>query len=148
MGISAITSVARAWVPMDDTHTMFVHAAWKKNAPGLRKMKDGSPIPGMAPVLPHMYVPNDTSWFGRWRLKANKENDYLMDRDQQARNISYTGIDGVHLQDQAITESMGGIVDHEHGESRDQRPDDHAHSPAHPARSAGACGRNRAARSR
>ena len=37
-----------------------------------------------------------------------------MDRDQQARNISYTGIDGVHLQDQAITESMGGIVDHEH----------------------------------
>ncbi|MGA8226469.1 MAG: Rieske 2Fe-2S domain-containing protein [Xanthobacteraceae bacterium] len=106
--------VARAWVPMDDTHTMFVHAAWKKNAPGLRKMKDGSPIPGMAPVLPHMYVPNDTSWFGRWRLKANKENDYLMDRDQQARNISYTGIDGVHLQDQAITESMGGIVDHEH----------------------------------
>jgi hypothetical protein len=99
---------------MDDTHTMFVHAAWKKNAPGLRKMKDGSPIPGMAPVLPHMYVPNDTSWFGRWRLKANKENDYLMDRDQQARNISYTGIDGVHLQDQAITESMGGIVDHEH----------------------------------
>jgi hypothetical protein len=106
--------VARAWVPMDDTHTMFVHAAWKKNAPGLRKMKDGSPIPGMALVLPHMYVPNDTSWFGRWRLKANKENDYLMDRDQQARNISYTGIDGVHLQDQAITESMGGIVDHEH----------------------------------
>jgi phthalate 4,5-dioxygenase oxygenase subunit len=25
--------VARAWVPMDDNHTMFVHAAWKKNAP-------------------------------------------------------------------------------------------------------------------
>ena len=64
--------VARAWVPMDDTHTMFVHAAWKKNAPGLRKMKDGSPIPGMAPVLPHMYVPNDTSWFGRWRLEGQQ----------------------------------------------------------------------------
>ena len=38
--------VARAWVPMDDTHTMFVHLSWKKNTPGLRKMKDGSPIPG------------------------------------------------------------------------------------------------------
>src|SRR5262249_11756112 len=24
----------------------------------------------------------------------------------------YTGIEGIHLQDQAITESMGGIVDH------------------------------------
>ena len=106
--------IARAWVPMNDSHTMFVHVAWKKNALGLRKMKDGSPIPGMGPVLPHMYAQNDTGWFGRWRLKANKENDYLMDRDQQLRNVSYTGIDGVHLQDQAITESMGGVVDHEH----------------------------------
>jgi hypothetical protein len=27
------------------------------------------------------------------------------------RTQSYTGIDGIHLQDQAITESMGAIVD-------------------------------------
>jgi phthalate 4,5-dioxygenase len=104
--------IARAWVPMDDNHTMFVHVAWKKNAPGLRRMKDGSPIPGMAPVLPSMYVPNDSGWFGRWRLTASKDNDYLMNRDLQMRNISYTGIEGVHVQDQAITESMGSVVDH------------------------------------
>ena len=35
----------------------------------------------------------------------------MIDRDRQ-RTSTYTGIDGVHLQDQAITESMGECVDH------------------------------------
>jgi phenylpropionate dioxygenase-like ring-hydroxylating dioxygenase large terminal subunit len=101
--------VARAWVPMDDTHTMFFHVSWKKNTSGLRKLKDGSPIVGFA--MGNKYRPNDTSWFGRWRLEANEGNDYLMDREVQ-QSGSYTGIEGIHLQDQAITESMGGITDH------------------------------------
>ena len=42
-------------------------------------MKDGSPIVGMAPVLPSMYVPNDSGWFGRWRLTASNANDYLIE---------------------------------------------------------------------
>ncbi|HVV95128.1 MAG TPA: Rieske 2Fe-2S domain-containing protein [Hyphomicrobiales bacterium] len=101
--------VARAWVPMDDTHTMFFHTSWKKNTSGLRKYKDGNPIIGFA--MGNKLRPNDTSWFGRWRLEASADNDYLMDRDVQ-RTGSYTGITGIHLQDQAITESMGGIADH------------------------------------
>jgi len=56
------------------------------------------------------FLPNTTDWLGRWRLAANASNDYLIDRDVQ-RSHSYTGIDGIHLQDQAITESMGTIVD-------------------------------------
>jgi hypothetical protein len=40
----------------------------------------------------------------------NKENDYLIDRAAQ-RTTSYTGIAGIHQQDQAITESMGAIID-------------------------------------
>jgi phthalate 4,5-dioxygenase len=102
--------IARAWVPMDDNHTMFVHVSWKKNTPGLRKLKDGSPIPGAS--IGQKFLPNGTGWFDRWRLAANAENDYLIDRDLQ-RSASYTGIDGIHLQDQAVTESMGGIVDHD-----------------------------------
>jgi hypothetical protein len=43
-------------------------------------------------------------------LKANAANDYGIDRDVQ-RTQSFTGIEGIHLQDQAITESMGRIVD-------------------------------------
>jgi phenylpropionate dioxygenase-like ring-hydroxylating dioxygenase large terminal subunit len=101
--------IARAWVPMDDTHTMFVHVSWKKNTPGLRKLKDGSQIPGA--TIGQKFLPNGTGWFDRWRLAANAGNDYLIDRDQQ-RLASYSGIEGIHLQDQAVTESMGGIVDH------------------------------------
>ncbi len=101
--------VARAWVPMDDHRTMFVHLSWKKNTPGLRKLKDGSPIPGAS--IGNKYLPNTSDWYGRWRLAANASNDYLIDRELQQEK-SYSGIDGIHLQDQAMTESMGSIVDH------------------------------------
>jgi phenylpropionate dioxygenase-like ring-hydroxylating dioxygenase large terminal subunit len=101
--------IARAWVPMDDTHTMFVHVSWKKNTPGLRKMKDGSLIPGAS--FGQRYLPNEAGWFGRWRLAANASNDYLIDRELQ-KTASYSGIEGIHAQDQAMTESMGDIVDH------------------------------------
>jgi hypothetical protein len=56
------------------------------------------------------YLPNTTDWLGRWRLANNTTNDHGIDRQVQ-RMQSYTGIDGIHLQDQAITESMGAIVD-------------------------------------
>jgi phthalate 4,5-dioxygenase len=94
---------------MDDTHTMFVHLSWKRNTPGLRKMKDGSTIPGAG--MGRTTMPNDTGWYGRWRLAANAANDYMIDRSLQ-RTASYSGIEGIHLQDQAMTESMGPIVDH------------------------------------
>ena len=101
--------IARAWVPMDDTHTMFFHVSWKKNTPGLRKFKDGTPIPGVS--IGNDYLPNTDDWHGRWRLKANASNDYMIDRETQ-KSTSYSGIEGIHLQDQALTESMGEIVDH------------------------------------
>jgi hypothetical protein len=56
-------------------------------------------------------LPNTTDWYGRWQLARNETNDYGIDRDVQ-RNTTFTGIEGVHLQDQAVTESMGPIVDH------------------------------------
>ncbi len=52
-------------------------------------------------------------WLGRWRMAHNEGNDWGMDRAAQRSNEIYSGIDGIHLQDQAITESMGGVVDHE-----------------------------------
>lgn len=100
---------ARAWVPMDDHHTMFVELSWTGRTPGLRTMKNGEPVPGIPPNVD--YLPNTTDWFGRWRLAANASNDYMIDRDAQRADI-YTGIRGILLQDQAITESMGSITDH------------------------------------
>jgi len=45
-----------------------------------------------------------------FRSKANRANNYLLDRLVQ-KEESYTGIDGINVQDRAIQESMGKIVD-------------------------------------
>ena len=101
--------IARAWVPMDDTHVMFVSLVWKQ-ASGTKPLADGKPIPGATP-RPE-YQPNTTDWYGRWRPVQNAANDYLIDREAQRNNTIYTGITHIAMQDQAITESMGDIVDH------------------------------------
>ena len=73
-------------------------------------LKDGKPVPGALPVLE--YLPNSTDWYGRWRPAASAANDYRIDREAQRNDLIYTGISHIHMQDQAITESMGDIVDH------------------------------------
>jgi hypothetical protein len=98
----------RAWVPMDDTHTMFVAMIWTRNGRSLGPRKDGTPVPGHVTGIEHR--PNTTDWYGRWRHVHDARDDYGQDRDMQ-RTESYSGITGIHLQDQAITESMGEITD-------------------------------------
>jgi hypothetical protein len=75
---------------------------------GVRKLKDGRPIPGLE--RDEAYLLNGTGWFDRWRTVANEANDYLIDRDAQA-GPNFSGLTGVQLQDQAVVESMGPIVD-------------------------------------
>jgi phenylpropionate dioxygenase-like ring-hydroxylating dioxygenase large terminal subunit len=94
---------ARGWVPMDDTHTMFYMAG-----PKLRRSSSagGGPMSRLHP--------NTTDWHGRFRMLASASNDYQIDREKQRRNSGmddFTGIQGIHLQDQAITESEGPIYD-------------------------------------
>ena len=96
----------RAWVPMDETHTMFLSVSWRAGATPPVGRRDNLPDAGGG----FRFLPNTTDWFGRWRLAQNAANDYAIDREAQRRN-SFTGIEGIHLQDQAITESMGPIVD-------------------------------------
>lgn len=79
---------ARTWVPLDDTHTMLIDVFWKQA------------------------IAQHHGLFGRWRLAQNASNDWGMDREAQRSGAIYSGIDGIHLQDQAVTESMGPIVDH------------------------------------
>jgi phenylpropionate dioxygenase-like ring-hydroxylating dioxygenase large terminal subunit len=100
-------------VPLDDSHTMTYILAWSKRDQALRTFKDGSPIPGA--VLSREFLPTTSDWLGRWRLKANHGNDYLIDRDAQMSGKSFSGIQGIGQQDQAMVESMegpeAGIVD-------------------------------------
>jgi phenylpropionate dioxygenase-like ring-hydroxylating dioxygenase large terminal subunit len=48
---------------------------------------------------------------GTYRPKANRDNDYLMDREAQRRGETYSGIKGIAMQDASLQESMGPIVD-------------------------------------
>ena len=45
-----------------------------------------------------------------FRSKANRQNNYLLDRRVQ-KTETFTGIDGINTQDRGIQESMGSIVD-------------------------------------
>jgi hypothetical protein len=47
---------------------------------------------------------------GTWRRVRNKDNDYMLDRNMQ-RTHNYTGLPGNRAQDQAVTESMGSVMD-------------------------------------
>ncbi len=100
----------RAWVPMDDEHVMMLAVVWKGRRANARVDRQGNPFPGAKPGGIPMQ-PNATDWFGRWRPVQNATNDYLIDRNVQ-RDGSYTGIEGIVMQDQAVTESMGPVTDH------------------------------------
>jgi len=99
--------LARAYIPMDDTHTMIV-ALVQKGAYTRDQYENADRLAGASQNYP--YHPNTTDWYGRWRLKLDKSNDYGIDREVQ-RTKSYTGIEGVQMQDHAVQESMGEIVD-------------------------------------
>jgi phthalate 4,5-dioxygenase len=104
---------ARAWVPLDDAHTMFVFIWWKKanaaNSMPTPLLKDGTPIGGAG--RGNVLLPNTTDWLGRWRMAHGEGNDWGIDRAAQRSSHIYSGIEGIHLQDQAITESMGPVTD-------------------------------------
>jgi phenylpropionate dioxygenase-like ring-hydroxylating dioxygenase large terminal subunit len=97
---------ARAWVPIDDHHSMLVVIGGPRST--FTRDKDGQILPGAGVNI--RYLPNTTDWLGRWRIEENPRNDHLIAREIQ-RTDSYTGIEGIPVQDQAITESMGPIVD-------------------------------------
>lgn len=99
---------SRAWVPMDDTHTMSITLLWKKRGNLFRTMANGEPLPGVAPLA---LLPNTTDWLGRFRCAQNPRNDYLIDREAQRTNRLFSGIENIGMQDQAVTESMGPITD-------------------------------------
>ncbi len=102
-------AVARAWVPMDDTHTMLFAISTDTFVMAHHR---NALLPPEQPGLSFMYefLPNTSDWHGRWRLATNQRNDYRIDRAVQ-RDGSFSGIEGLDVQDSAVQESMGAIVD-------------------------------------
>jgi phenylpropionate dioxygenase-like ring-hydroxylating dioxygenase large terminal subunit len=117
-GILGMQVLVRAWVPVDDDHMMF----WSITAPrsrvgtgaagGASGLSAGGRAVAAAGSRPggFEFLPDNSDWVGKFRLAQNKDNDYLIDRAAQ-RTESFTGIAGIHQQDQAVTESMGPIYD-------------------------------------
>ena len=81
-------------VPMDDEHCWW----FTVSPPGYRAAA-GSPGNEYVELIP-----------GTWRQIANKDNDYLIDREMQ-RTHNYTGLKGNRIQDAMVTDTMGPIFD-------------------------------------
>jgi phthalate 4,5-dioxygenase len=88
------------WVPMDDHTTMVFN--WSYCPDG-----DLSEEDRMERNLGNGPLHVDQATF---HSHANRANDYGLDRTVQ-RTESFSGIDGINVQDRAIQESMGRIVD-------------------------------------
>jgi phthalate 4,5-dioxygenase len=90
------------WIPIDDEHCW----AWSYDYHPVRNltdaerqaMKDGKGI-------------HSKNIPGTYRSVANKDNDYLIDRAAQKRGTTYSGVEGIAIQDASLQESMGPIID-------------------------------------
>jgi len=90
------------WIPIDDENcwawSFDYHPTRALTKTEVAAMRDGHGV--------HVkYVP------GTYRPRANKDNDYLMDRAAQKAGRSFSGIEGISMQDASLQESMGPIVD-------------------------------------
>ena len=90
------------WVPIDEAHcwawSYDYHPVRALSEAEVQAMKDGHGV--------HVkYVP------GTYRPAANKDNDYLIDREAQKAGRSFSGVEGFAMQDASVQESMGPIQD-------------------------------------
>ena len=93
---------AHVWVPIDDHHcwawSINYHPTRALTAVETDAMKDGAGI--------HVkYIP------GTFISVANKDNDYLLDRAAQKAGLTFSGVEGIGMQDASLQESMGPVQD-------------------------------------
>jgi phenylpropionate dioxygenase-like ring-hydroxylating dioxygenase large terminal subunit len=95
------TSLCNARVPIDNENSWFFRIRWNADRPISEDEIAEYRFGGVAhaEVIPGTFMP-----------KANKSNDFLIDRALQ-RSFNYTGIKGNVAQDGAVTTSMGAVVD-------------------------------------
>ena len=90
------------WIPIDDEHcwawSYDYHPTRQLTAAERAAMRQGKGV--HVALIPGTYFP-----------RANKDNDYLMDREAQRRGDTYSGVEGIAMQDASLQESMGPIID-------------------------------------
>ena len=105
-GVLGLEVRFRAYVPLDDEHTMMWTVTKKATGRAQAPVPRGTAAPNPSALR---YEPNGTGWLERWRLVENMHNDYMIDRELQKSGESYSGIRGIRQQDAAVTGSMGSI---------------------------------------
>jgi phthalate 4,5-dioxygenase len=96
------------WVPMDDTHVVNWMVTWHPERP-LTREEVAVQIEGKGSHVCD-YAPETSQPYGDVRTAANRDNDYFMDWERH-RSRMFCGIPGFGVQDQAIQESQGPLVD-------------------------------------
>ena len=129
-GLLGIKNACTAWVPADDENTyIFSMGLPHPSDPDVRGIGGllngryrtdplgrfdpyGAPQRNLPGAMRRLFADETTDWLGRFRPLANKDNDYLIDRELQARNgpWTYTGVPAP-AQDPMAQESMGPIYD-------------------------------------
>jgi phenylpropionate dioxygenase-like ring-hydroxylating dioxygenase large terminal subunit len=90
------------WVPIDDENCW----AWSFDYKSTRAL-----TPKERADMEAGHGVHNKNIPGTFRPMANKDNDYLMDRAAQKRGETYSGVEGIAMQDASLQESMGPIVD-------------------------------------
>jgi len=93
---------------MDDTHVVNWMVTWHTERPLTREEIEFHRSGRGAHVCD--YAPPTSEPYGDIRTAANRDNDYFMDWEAH-RTRMFCGIPGFGVQDQAIQESQGPIVD-------------------------------------
>ncbi len=90
------------WIPITDetcwAWSFDYHPTRALTATERAAMRDGKGI--HVSYVPGTYIP-----------RANRDNDYLMDRAAQKAGLTYSGVMGIAMQDASLQESMGPVVD-------------------------------------
>jgi phenylpropionate dioxygenase-like ring-hydroxylating dioxygenase large terminal subunit len=96
------------WVPMDDTNVVNWMVTWHPD----RELTGEERALHIAGKGAHVcdYAPATSDAYGDVRTAANRANDYGMDWEAH-RTRMFCGIPGFGVQDQAVQESQGPIVD-------------------------------------
>ena len=98
------------WVPIDDENCWAWSINYRPDKPlskqeradmdaghGIHVLYENRSEPGEHPIS--------------WRPRANRDNDYLIDRKAQKEKRAFSGIHGISEQDASLQESMGAIQD-------------------------------------
>ena len=125
------------WVPIDDENCWAWSFDYHPDARSDRRRSAGDEgRQGHSRALRAWHVPIPLQ---------NKDNDYLMDRAAQKAGTTYSGVEGIAMQDASLQESMGPISDRTQREPRLDRQRHH-HGASSPDEGRGARGeRHRAA---